>query len=320
MDRANGQVILGILTGTIIIAVSNWLYPRNNLVGGALTVIGVVTNTLSAYVGNQTYSVLPSSTTTVLILGTLIFGVIVALKNNSKAVAIGVLSGGFLVPILSKSDSINLTPLFAYLLCLNIVMFVLMYYKGWRVIRIITMVGTFLYSLLLINSPQINNWYFLIPCMVIYVVSSLLAVYKNQKFIMIDVINTVMATLLTNLWLLLFISEDWRVLVLMMSAVATFYFALRLRDNSVYKGYTYVQLISSLITIGLATFYQFYAISAVFTHLIAFEIILFQYLLKKLFDSDRAFNILPLLYILPFARGFEWVYGIFGNVLIYIDN
>ena len=305
-----GQVILGILTGTVIIAVSNWLYPRNNLVGGALTVIGVVTNTLSAYVGNQTYSVLSSSIATILILGTLIFGVIVALKNNSKAVAIGVLSGGFLVPVLSKSDSINLTPLFAYLLCLNIVMFVLMYYKSWRVIQIIAMVGTFLYSLLLINSPQINNWYFLIPCMVIYVASSLLAIYKNQKFIMIDVVNTVIATLLTNLWLLLFIGEDWRVLVLMVSAVATFYFALRLRDNSVYKGYTYVQLISSLITIGLATFYQFYTISAVFTLLIAFEIVLFQYLLKKLFDSDRAFNVLPLLYILPFARGFEWVYGI----------
>ncbi len=91
----------------------------------------------------ERFSLLPLGLAFVVMLALVIFSGVLAVLQNSMALAVFATTGGFLAPILTSSGSGNHVALFTYYAFLNAGIFGIAWYKSWRLLNWLGFVFTF---------------------------------------------------------------------------------------------------------------------------------------------------------------------------------
>jgi uncharacterized membrane protein len=108
------------------------------LQGGGIGII-YITIFASFRIGN----LLPPTLTFILLVIFAIFTALLAVLQNSRALAIYAILGGFLAPLLASSSSGNYIGLFSYYAVLNAAIFIIAWFKSWRMLNLLGFVFTF---------------------------------------------------------------------------------------------------------------------------------------------------------------------------------
>ncbi len=108
------------------------------LQGGGIGII-YITIFASFRIGN----LLPSTLTFILLVAFAVFTAVLAVLQNSRTLAIFAILGGFLAPFLASSGSGNYIGLFSYYAVLNTVVFIIAWFKSWRMLNLLGFVFTF---------------------------------------------------------------------------------------------------------------------------------------------------------------------------------
>ncbi|MFA9419598.1 MAG: DUF2339 domain-containing protein [Gammaproteobacteria bacterium] len=103
--------------------------------------IGIIYITIFA--SFQIANLIPSSLTFVLLACFAGFTAMLAVLQNSRALAVYAVLGGFLAPILASSGSGNYIGLFSYYAVLNAAVFAIAWFKSWRMLNLLGFVFTF---------------------------------------------------------------------------------------------------------------------------------------------------------------------------------
>ncbi|MCZ6724149.1 MAG: DUF2339 domain-containing protein [Gammaproteobacteria bacterium] len=123
--------------------------------------IGVIYITIFA--SFQIANLIPSTLTFVLLVCFAGFTAALAVLQNSRALAIYAVLGGFLAPLLASTGSGNYIGLFSYYAALNGAIFAIAWFKSWRMLNLLGFVFTFgIYTLWFIFSYKTSM---LIPAM-----------------------------------------------------------------------------------------------------------------------------------------------------------
>ena len=103
--------------------------------------IGIIYITIFAAfrIGN----LIPSTLTFILLVAFAVFTAALSVLQNSRALAIFAVLGGFVAPFLASSGSGNYIGLFSYYAVLNAVVFVIAWFKSWRMLNLLGFVFTF---------------------------------------------------------------------------------------------------------------------------------------------------------------------------------
>lgn len=107
--------------------------------GGAVAVLYLTVFSSARY-----YAVLPLGLAFVIMLALVAFSCYLALRQDSKSLAIFATAGGFLAPILASSDSGSHVALFTYYGFLNAGIVAIAWYKSWRILNWLGFVFTFI--------------------------------------------------------------------------------------------------------------------------------------------------------------------------------
>jgi len=136
--------LLGIaLTGMALIVIGWRLRERPGQYGLIVQGIGIATLYLVVFAGAKLFGIMPLTLAFVMMLMTVFFGAALALKQDSLAMMLFATAGGFLVPILTSSDSGSHILLFSYYTLLNLGIVMIAWHRSWRILNVTGFLFTF---------------------------------------------------------------------------------------------------------------------------------------------------------------------------------
>ena len=137
--------LIGVAIGAIVILGFGWRLKDKNQGYGLIlqgTAIGILYLTLFA--SFRLYSLVPAGLAFTLLIIFSVFAMGLSVLQNSKALAVLSVSGGFLAPILTSTGSGSHVALFSYYAILNLGIFAVSWFKSWRLLNLIGFIFTFL--------------------------------------------------------------------------------------------------------------------------------------------------------------------------------
>jgi uncharacterized membrane protein len=135
---------IGISLACLIMLVLGWKL-RKKRPGFALSLegggIGLLYLTLFSAL--RLHGLLPPSIVLILLIAIVLLSAVLAIFQDSMALAIIGMIGGFAAPILTSTGSGSHVQLFSYYLLLNVGVFAIAWFKSWRILNVIGFVATF---------------------------------------------------------------------------------------------------------------------------------------------------------------------------------
>jgi uncharacterized membrane protein len=137
--------LTGIAIGAIVLLAVGWRL-RTHRAGYALALqgggIGILY--LLIFAAFRLYQLVPPTAAFVLLVGIAAFSAVLAVAQDSRALAVLGASGGFLAPVLASTGGGNHVALFSYYAILNAGILGIAWFKAWRILNLVGFAFTFL--------------------------------------------------------------------------------------------------------------------------------------------------------------------------------
>ena len=136
--------LVGVALGAFVLLVLGWRL-RDKRPGYALSLqgAGIAGLYLTIFAAFRLYALLPPLPAFVLLVAVAVFSSALAVLQNSLALAVIAVSGGFLAPVLASTGRGSHVMLFSYYLVLNLGIFAVAWRKAWRVLNLVGFGFTF---------------------------------------------------------------------------------------------------------------------------------------------------------------------------------
>jgi uncharacterized membrane protein len=140
---ASGRVVLGVITGLLLIGVADWLRKRDQRVfSQGVCGCGLAILYISLYASFAYYQILPQAVAFVAMVAACGLAVVLSFRYNHPAIAALGLVGAFLTPPLLESGQDHPWLLFPYLLILDICSLAIAMRRRWPVLHVLAFAGT----------------------------------------------------------------------------------------------------------------------------------------------------------------------------------
>jgi len=135
---------IGVVGGALVMLVLGWRL-RVKRPGFALSLQGGAVGLLylTLFAAMRLHQLIPPSVVLLCLIGIVVLSAALAVLQNSMALAVIGVLGGFAAPILTSTGSGSHVQLFAYYLLLNLSIFGIAWFKSWRLLNVLGFVATF---------------------------------------------------------------------------------------------------------------------------------------------------------------------------------
>lgn len=136
--------LIAIAVTAVVLIIMGWrLREREGAYGQILQGLGVAMFYLVIYAASKFYALLTLDIAFGLMLLVVILGSVLAVIEDALPLALFATAGGFLVPILTSSGDGSHIILFSYYVLLNLGIFIVAWYRSWRVLNVAGFLFTF---------------------------------------------------------------------------------------------------------------------------------------------------------------------------------
>lgn len=178
--------MMGIFIVALIIMGIGWrVRIKNPAYGLIMQGGGIAVSYIAIFTSFKLYHLLPAEITFPLLILFSIFSMSLAIVQDSRALAITAITGGFAAPILASTGQGSHIGLFSYYLVLNCAIFFVAWFKSWRLLNVIGFLFTFIvasaWGVMQYRVSQFDTTEpFLIAFFLIYVAISILFSIKQK--------------------------------------------------------------------------------------------------------------------------------------------
>ena len=146
---------------------------------------GIAISYIAIFASFKLYNLIPSELTFPLLIVFSLLSMTLAMSQNSKALAITAITGGFAAPLLASTGSGSHIGLFSYYLALNCAIFFAAWFKSWRLLNVIGFFFTFIIASVWGATQYSSSHFsttepFLVAFFLIYVAISVLFSIKQK--------------------------------------------------------------------------------------------------------------------------------------------
>jgi hypothetical protein len=296
-----GRVSLGLLAGCGLLGLGYFQLQKRRNVGTVLTVSGTTTIIASLWSATSLFSLFTPTIAFAGMILTLALTILISILRKHQFLAVFSLLASYLVPFITGSQSESSMPLFTYLIIVSVAMYVITFFTKWRILQTITMIALGLFSPILYADQSINPWLILIPSIALLYGTSITSILRSKSIVFLDIINSIISTFLMNIWVIVFVQPDLRVITLSLIAVATFGLSLLFHTKSIGSKLVNIQLVSSITLLTIATCLQFYEQLYILAIIISLEAVAIQWLINKTLGYTLHYTPFAIAQILPYA-------------------
>jgi uncharacterized membrane protein len=137
-----GRVAIGVFCGGVLIGIAHKLRKTFRSFSSVLTGGGIVVLYFTIALGFMEYEIFGQTAAFLLMLIITVFGSLLSIAYDRVELAVISLIGGLAAPILVSTGDGNYQILFTYLIILNAGMLAVAYIKQWKLINILSLIGT----------------------------------------------------------------------------------------------------------------------------------------------------------------------------------
>jgi hypothetical protein len=303
-----GRILLGVVAGLILLAGGYWQMEKRTTLSYTLVGTGASSIIASIWSGRVIFDLYSPEITFAGMVLTLILTAIIAIMHKKESIAVTTLLGAYLIPFLTGTTNPSSQPLFTYLLILTLSVFAVSYFRQWRSLQTISIVAISLFSSLFYLDKTLNVWLFILSFGGVFYLTSLLNAFRSKTILDLDVVNSLLATLITNIWIISFVDKPIQVPALLGSSIISFAVSILFNQKGSMGKFTLIQIVSSLTTFFLAIYLQFQSQPLVLALLISTLLVAVQYLLSLLFKSTLPYRILPWFHIVSLGFFEQWLF------------
>lgn len=131
-----GRIMLGLITGVMIMAVGIWRIEVKPQQGSIFTVLGSATIILTLYAAREMYDLFTPVVALIMMFASVTFVAYVSVRYNRRATALaGLILAGF-APLLTASPTPDVSGLFLYLLVIVLGTLWVIYLRGWSILTL----------------------------------------------------------------------------------------------------------------------------------------------------------------------------------------
>ncbi|MFO1387753.1 DUF2339 domain-containing protein [Cellvibrio sp.] len=177
--------LTGVILGAIALLIFGWkTRTRAGNYGLVLQGGGIAIIYLTLFAAAKMYGLIPLGAAFGLLFCVVVFGVLLALLQNTQTLAILATAGGFLAPILTSTGEGSHVGLFSFYLILNLGILAIALYKAWRLLNWVGFMFTFVITTawgVLKYEPifYVSTQPFLIAFFALYLIVSILFSFKQ---------------------------------------------------------------------------------------------------------------------------------------------
>jgi uncharacterized membrane protein len=137
-----GRVVIGLLTGGILIGIAHYLRKSYKTFSSILTGGGLAVFYITVAIAFHQYHIFSQTIAFIITIAITALSVALALYYDKKELAIFALLGGFASPFIVSSGDSNYKILFTYILILNSGILAIGYYKRWHILNFLAYLFT----------------------------------------------------------------------------------------------------------------------------------------------------------------------------------
>lgn len=131
------------LAAIALLALGWWLRGRRPGYGLMVQGAGIAVLYLTVFAAMRLHPLLPAKIGMLLLLGVTLCSALLAIVQDAKSLAAVAALGGFAAPVLASTGGGSHIALFSYFALLNSGIFLVAWFKAWRILNLIGFVGTF---------------------------------------------------------------------------------------------------------------------------------------------------------------------------------
>lgn len=133
-----------VIAALIMLGIGWHLRLKNPAYGLMMQGGGIAISYIAIFASFKLYQLIPSEFTFPLLIVFSLLAMSLAMLQNSKALAITAITGGFAAPILASTGQGSHIGLFSYYLVLNCAIFFVAWFKSWRLLNVVGFLFTFI--------------------------------------------------------------------------------------------------------------------------------------------------------------------------------
>lgn len=317
-----GRITLGILFGTVIMIMGNFVVVKRRSAGQIFVVLGGVMVLLTIFAARMTYDYFTPLTALAMMSVVVIGMATVAVVHNTKSVAILALLGGVIVPLLVKFPQPDFLVLLSYIFVLNLGTVLVVVLRGWREMIALSLIVTGLYNLVAFSGLEKSDgtymvWIFMALYFSLFFISNIVAIIKTRIVKYSDLFTSAVNGLLLLYWIYEFVPNESASLVLsalVLLLVGISYVLVRIDGL---KSILYINSALAILFLGAATAFELKgeALTIAFAIEALIIVALSMYTLKdsRLAQVSSVIQFIPIIMTLPNIFNGNWLNGSFFN-------
>jgi hypothetical protein len=188
--RPEMQILFGLLLAMGCYAIGWWRMVTETVQGVVLTALGTGIAMATIFAGQQLYDLFPSPLALGLLCAAIAYTVLVSVRTTSEWLAIASVIAGFLSPLLVNAPEPSYALLLLYLFMLAAGFSALVVLTQWRLVTLVTLIGTYFYQVALLErAPDALLWFFVVIATALFFGSVATSLLRTNRVVWQDVLS-----------------------------------------------------------------------------------------------------------------------------------
>ena len=248
-----GRITLGIVSGTILLAIGHLQIPKREIPGQVLVITGAAMILLTIFAARTFYDFFTPASALGFMALVVAMTTIVAVVHKARSLAIVALIGGAIIPFLTNAPNPDYAVLLGYVLILDFGMLAVVAFRGWRELTLLAFLVTAAYSSVFFRIEAQLAWFFMVIYFLVFYCASIATIWDSQKLSITDLLTTGGISLLMVGWIIGFVPKEWQSSILVLVAVLPVVFASIFHRAGAIKEVVYVHAGAGALALGVAT-------------------------------------------------------------------
>ncbi len=297
------RILLGMVAGLMLFALGNFVILSRRVPGQVLVATGVTMQFITMFAARNVYDFF-TPMSALIIMGVIVVCMAAsAVIHNSKQLAILAYFGGLIAPFLVNAPTTDHIGLLRYVFILDLGVFALIALRSWRVLLLLSLLGTGFYSQTFGNVSQSAAWIFMGLFYAFFLFSQVYVSIKTTTVTIIDTIIIGLSSLFFLGWTSGFVSHEWQGIVMATVGFAPLLVALTFSHQQGIKqadrSIMYLYLSAAIFHFVGGTIFQFDG--EMLVTILSLESVLLVILAAFAVKSSVATEVISPFYLLPFV-------------------
>ncbi len=293
------RILSGMVAGLILFALGNFVILSRRVPGQVLVATGVTMQFITMFAARNIYDFFTPISALIIMSVIVICMAASAVIHDSRPLAVSAYFGGLIAPFLVNAPTTDHIGLLRYVFVLDLGVLALVALRSWRILLLLSILGTAFYSMTFGGISQSAAWIFMGLFYAFFLFSQVYVSIKTAAVQIVDVVMIGLSSLIFLGWVGGYVPDEWQGAIMAATGLVSLLVALMFSYQQASRSSMYLYLSAAVFAFVSGTMFQLDGQTLVVA--LSLESVALVALAAFAVKSPRATEMISAFYLLPFV-------------------